>query len=134
MKQIDEKFRGIEEMNRKLEESQRRLEDEHKRLESNHNAILKKKQRENYESGSVVYIISHQAFMCFYGCEYFKIGKAKQNKSENRAAFVSRLSTYNTGAPENYTVHYLLYIQNVDSVESILKEHFEDHLDPSNKE
>ena len=82
----------------------------------------------------MVYIISHEAFSIAYECNYFKFGKSTQKGDETRACFKQRLSTYNTGAPVNYNVHYLLYVDNNALIEEIIKEKFSKQLDPSNKE
>jgi len=103
-------------------------------LLQNHTRLLKKRKRESYTYGSVIYIVSHEAFFSHYDKLYYKIGKSKQNKDENESAFVSRISSYNTGAPINYTVHYLCYLDNVDLIENSLKERFSKDLNPANKE
>ena len=100
----------------------------------NHNNILRRRKRDLYEIGNVVYIVSHEAFTQFYKDNYHKIGIATQTKTESQAAFTGRLSTYNTGAPGNYNVHYLMYIEENKLVEDILKLKFKDNIEPGNKE
>ena len=110
------------------------LEQEHKKLKKNHTNLLKKRTRDTYEKGSVLYIISHEAFTKEYKTSCFKFGMAKQILKENRSAFVNRLSTYNTGAPQNYKVHYLMYADNVKLLEDSIKERFNKNINPCNKE
>ena len=111
-----------------------KLSQEHSKLVLNHEKLLKRRNRTDYETGNVVYIISHEAFSIAYKCNYFKFGKSTQKGDETRACFKQRLSTYNTGAPVNYNVHYLLYVDNNALIEEIIKEKFSNQLDPSNKE
>ena len=86
-----------------------------------------------YERGNVNYIISHKNFNV-NGKIYWKIGKATQSKSENIPAFTTRLTGYNTGAPINYTVHYLIYIDDNVLLEKNIKYRFRDQTVESNKE
>ena len=117
-----------------LTQEKEKLSQEHCKLVLNHEKLLKKRVRTDYETGNVVYIISHEAFSIAYNCFYFKFGKSTQKKDETRACFKQRLSTYNTGAPINYKVHYLLYVENNTLIEDNLKEKYSKHLDPMNKE
>jgi hypothetical protein len=107
---------------------------EYKKLEVNHNNLLKRRPRQTFDYGNVIYIISHEAFTSHYNTHYFKFGKSTQNKEESTPCFMQRLSTYNTGAPVNYKVHYLLYVDNNILIEESLKEKYKNQLDPSNKE
>ena len=107
---------------------------EYKLLLSNHTNLLKRRNRVDYEFGNVVYIISHEAFTSHYKTDYYKFGKSTQTKDETSACFKRRLSTYNTGAPVNYKVHYLLYVEENDLIENSLKVKYTNQLDPSNKE
>ena len=100
----------------------------------NHQNILKRRKRDLYEIGNVVYIVSHDAFTQFYQDNYHKIGIATQTKAESIPSFTGRLSTYNTGAPGNYKVHFLMYIEDNKLVEDILKQKFKDNIEPGNKE
>lgn len=115
-------------------ENYKELENEHKKLENKHNKLLKRRTRDTYEKGSVLYIISHEAFTKEYKTSCFKFGMAKQILKENRSAFVNRLSTYNTGAPQNYSVNWLMYTNNVKLLEDAIKERFSDNINPCNKE
>jgi prophage antirepressor-like protein len=117
-----------------LTQEKEKLSQEHSKLVLNHEKLLKRRNRTDYETGNVVYIISHEAFSIAYKCNYFKFGKSTQKGDETRACFKQRLSTYNTGAPVNYNVHYLLYVDNNALIEEIIKEKFSKQLDPSNKE
>ena len=100
----------------------------------NHQNILKRRKRDLYEIGNVVYIVSHDAFTHFYQDNYHKIGIATQTKAESIPSFTGRFSTYNTSAPTNYKVHFLMYIEDNKLVEDILKLKFKDHIEPGNKE
>lgn len=104
-----------------------------KTLNKNHNKILRARKRDLYERGNVNYIISHKNFNV-NGKIYWKIGKATQSKSENIPAFTTRLTGYNTGAPINYTVHYLIYIDDNVLLEKNIKYRFRDQTVESNKE
>ena len=117
-----------------LTQEKEKLSQEHSKLVLNHEKLLKRRNRTDYETGNVVYIISHEAFSIAYKCNYFKFGKSTQKGDETRACFKQRLSTYNTGAPVNYNVHYLLYVDNNALIEEIIKEKFSKQLDPLNKE
>jgi Zn finger protein HypA/HybF involved in hydrogenase expression len=57
-----------------------------------------------------------------------------QSASETTPAFKNRLSSYKTGAPQDYKVHYLIYVENNKLIEDILKLKFKDQLNPSNGE
>ena len=110
------------------------LVSDHQLLQKNHNNILKRRNRTDFESGNVVYIVSHEAFNLTYNTTFHKIGKSTQKKGEKSACFKQRLSTYNTGAPVNFKVHYLLYVEDNDFIEKSLKISYAKNLDPSNKE
>ena len=47
---------------------------------------------------------------------------------------MSRLSTYNTGMPENYTVLYIIYVDENTFIENSLKLRFEEEINTNNKE
>jgi len=100
----------------------------------NHNKMLKRRRRGVYEIGNVVYIMSHVAFTTYYQDDYYKIGISTQSMTETTPAFTNRLSTYKTGAPLAYKVHYLIYVENNKLIEDILKLKFKDQLKPSNGE
>jgi hypothetical protein len=110
------------------------LVSDHKTLQKKHINILKRRNRADFESGNVIYIISHPAFNICYNTTFYKFGKSTQTKDETVACFKKRLSTYNTGAPVDYTVHYLLYVEDNDMIEKSLKISYVKNLDPSNKE
>jgi hypothetical protein len=100
----------------------------------NHNKMLKRRRRGVYEIGNVVYILSHVAFTTYYQDDYYKIGMSTQSASETTPAFKNRLSSYKTGAPCDYKVHYLIYVENNKLIEDIIKLKFKDQLNPSNGE
>ena len=106
----------------------------HQTLKKNHNNILKRRNRTDFDTGNVIYIVSHEAFDLCYNTSFYKIGKSTQKKGEKTACFRQRLSTYNTGAPVNFKVHYLLYVEDNDIIEKNLKVSYAKNLDPSNKE
>ena len=103
-------------------------------LSRTHDKILRQRKRTPYDIGNVVYIISNEAFNSHYGNLYYKIGKATQGTNENRSAFTDRLSSYNTGTPKSYTVHYVCYVEQNDIIEKMIKLKFRKNLDESNKE
>ena len=96
--------------------------------------MLKRRRRGVYEIGNVVYIMSHVAFTTYYQDDYYKIGISTQSLTETTPAFTNRLSSYKTGAPLDYKVHYLIYVENNKLIEDILKLKFKDQLNPSNGE
>jgi hypothetical protein len=100
----------------------------------NHNKLLKRRRRGVYEIGNVVYILSHVAFTSYYQDDYYKIGISTQSASETTPAFKNRLSQYKQGAPCDYKVHYIIYVENNKLIEDILKLKFKDQLNPSNGE
>ena len=100
----------------------------------NHNKMLKRRRRGVYEIGNVVYILSHVAFTTYYQDDYYKIGMSTQSASETTPAFKNRIASYKTGAPCDYKVHYLIYVENNKLIEDILKLKFKNQLNPSNGE
>jgi len=100
----------------------------------NHNEMLKRRRRGVYEIGNVVYILSHVAFTTYYQDDYYKIGISTQSITETTPAFKNRLASYKQGAPCEYKVHYLIYVENNKLIEDILKLKFKDQLNPSNGE
>ena len=100
----------------------------------NHNKLLKRRRRGVYEIGNVVYILSHVAFTTYYQDDYYKIGISTQSATETTPAFTNRLSQYKTGAPCDYKVHYLIYVENNKLIEDILKLKYKNQLNPSNGE
>ena len=100
----------------------------------NHNKMLKRRRRGVYEIGNVVYILSHAAFTSYYQDDYYKIGISTQSMTETTPAFKIRLASYKQGAPCDYKVHYLIYVENNKLIEDILKLKFKNQLNPSNGE
>uniref|UniRef100_A0A6C0H3E4 Bacteriophage T5 Orf172 DNA-binding domain-containing protein n=1 Tax=viral metagenome TaxID=1070528 RepID=A0A6C0H3E4_9ZZZZ len=96
--------------------------------------MLKRRRRGVYEIGNVVYIMSHVAFTTYYQDDYYKIGISTQSMTETTPAFKIRLASYKQGAPCEYKVHYLIYVENNKLIEDILKLKFKDQLNPSNGE
>lgn len=121
----------------KLSEMENQLEstkNEFKVLSKTHNNMLRRQKRTPYEIGSVVYLISHEAFTGFYNTDYFKVGEATQASGENHSAFVNRLSGYNTSAPVNFKVNFLIYLEENQLLEKSTLTRFRKNLNPSNKE
>ena len=121
----------------KLSEMESQLENtknELKVLSKTHNNMLRRQKRTPYEIGNVVYIVSHEAFTGFYKTDYFKVGEATQTSGEQHGAFVNRLSGYNTSAPVNFKVNFLIYIEENKLVENSTLVRFRKNLNPSNKE
>ena len=96
--------------------------------------MLKRRRRGVYEIGNVVYILSHVAFTSHYQDDYYKIGISTQSMTETTPAFKIRLASYKQGAPCDYKVHYLIYVENNKLIEDILKLKFKNQLNPSNGE
>ena len=118
------------EMENQLENTKNEL----KVLSKTHNSMLRRQKRTPYEIGNVVYIVSHEAFTGFYKTDYFKVGEATQTSGEQYGAFVNRLSGYNTSAPINFKVNFLIYIEENKLVENSTLVRFRKNLNPSNKE
>jgi len=121
----------------KLSHMENQLEstkNELKVLSKTHNSMLRRQKRTPYEIGNVVYIVSHEAFTGFYKTDYFKVGEATQTSGEQYGAFVNRLSGYNTSAPINFKVNFLIYIEENKLVENSTLVRFRKNLNPSNKE
>ena len=121
----------------KLSEMENQLENtknELKVLSKTHNSMLRRQKRTPYEIGNVVYIVSHEAFTGFYKTDYFKVGEATQTSGEQYGVFVNRLSGYNTSAPINFKVNFLIYIEENKLVENSTLVRFRKNLNPSNKE
>lgn len=121
----------------KLSEMGNQLENaknEFKVLSKTHNSMLRRQKRTPYEIGSVVYLISHEAFTGFYNTDYFKVGEATQASGEDHSAFVNRLSGYNTSAPVNFKVNFLIYLEENQLLEKSTLTRFRKNLNPCNKE
>lgn len=120
----------LEQKTKELEQKSEELE----KISNNHNKILKRRKREPYDIGNVCYIISHPAFDTHYQKTFRKIGKATQKQKEDVSAFQRRLTSYNTSAPHNYIVHYVIYIEQNDFLENAIKMRFAEHVEELNKE
>ena len=130
----NEELLKIQQDFKQLSDEHKTLITDHKMLQKNHNTILKKRNRTEFDCGNVIYIISHPAFNLCYNATYYKFGKTTQRKDETSACFKHRLTNYNTCAPVDYIVHYLLYVEDNDIIEKNLKLKYIKNLDPSNKE
>ena len=131
---LERDFQSLNDNYTSLNDDYTSLNDDYTSLNDKYNKHLKRLKRTQYEIGNVVYIISHPMINNFQGTECYKFGKASQKKNTTLSAFVSRLSTYNTGAPVNYTVNYLIYIEENILIEKLLKKKFYSSLNPLNKE
>ena len=128
---------GKYKIHKELLESERVLSNtvnELKNVKIKNEKLLKRQKRDKYDKGNCCYVLTHEAFEGFYKQPYFKIGKATQTSNEQPSAFMKRLSTYNTCAPTNYKVHYVLYTENNSMLENLIKIKFMNNLDPANKE
>jgi hypothetical protein len=110
--------------NEQLRQSCAELSSTRTNIIAKHNKMLKKQRRHVYDIGNVIYVISHDAFAGAYDTPYFKIGKATQ-KQDSKSAFMRRLTTYNTGAPFDYKVEFLMYVENNSLIEDSIKLRFE---------
>ena len=130
-------LRDIKLLTQEKEQAIQEKETINRRLSSvtqNHNKMLKRRRRGVYEIGNVVYILSHVAFTSYYQDDYYKIGISTQSMTETTPAFKNRLALYKQGAPCDYKVHYLIYVENNKLIEDILKLKFKNQLNPSNGE
>jgi hypothetical protein len=78
---------------------------------------------ERHERSDVIYIMSHEAFTSFYGCDYFKIGTATHHKCETKSSFIDRISS-DKEAPTKYTVNFLLYVDDAELIRASVKKRF----------
>ena len=114
----------------------KKIENEEKKynlLFKNHQSFLKRKKRTAYEKGDCVYILSNP----YRQDELeFKIGKVdqKDKRDEAMSAFINRLSTYNTGLPEDYLVEYVCYVKHPKLIEDMIKAKYEEYYKVTNKE
>jgi hypothetical protein len=72
-----------------IQESQKIVElkdKEIKKITQNHEQYLKRKRRNPYEVGNVVYVVSNKAFTCYFKADYYKIGEASQKSEEDDSA------------------------------------------------
>jgi len=114
----------------------KKIENEENRynlLFKNHQSFLKRKKRTAYEKGDCVYILSNPYRQ---GILEYKIGKVDQkDKGDDAiAAFINRLSTYNTGLPEDYIVEYVCYVKHPKLIEDMIKGKYEEYYKVTNKE
>jgi hypothetical protein len=68
----------VEKLARTMKQEKNVLNTKYSKLQLTHKKILKRRTREDYKCGNVIYIVSHEAFTEFYKTFYFKIGKARQ--------------------------------------------------------
>jgi hypothetical protein len=129
--ELEEKY---QEKIKNLENSLELKDKEIKKITQNHEQYLKRKRRNPYDVGNVVYVVSNKAFTCYFKTDYYKIGEASQKSEEDDSAFMRRLSTYNTGSPINFDVEGLFYIKENKIVEQLIKDKFNKNMNPSNKE
>ena len=131
---LEEEKNKLEKQKTKVEEKFKNTDEKYNKILTRHCQLLKKRKRNIYEIGNVLYIITHPAFTSHYNTEYYKFGISTQNVDETIPALTQRLSAYNTCAPSNYELCYYIYIEENLLIENMLKLKFKDYLDPSNKE
>jgi prophage antirepressor-like protein len=133
---LEEEKNKLEKQKTKVEEKFKNTDEKYNKILNRHCQLLKKRKRKRniYEIGNVLYIITHPAFTSHYNTEYYKFGISTQNVDETIPALTQRLSSYNTCAPSNYEICYYIYIEENLLIENMIKLKFKDYLDPSNKE
>ena len=131
---LEEEKNKLEKQKTKVEEKFKNTDEKYNNILNRHCQLLKKRKRNIYEIGNVLYIITHPAFTSHYNTEYYKFGISTQNVDETIPALTQRLSAYNTCAPSNYEICYYIYIEENLLIENMIKLKFKDYLDPSNKE
>ena len=131
---LEEEKNKLEKQKTKVEEKFKNTDEKYNKILTRHCQLLKKRKRNIYEIGNVLYIITHPAFTSHYNTEYYKFGISTQNVDETIPALTQRLSSYNTCAPSNYEICYYIYIEENLLIENMIKLKFKDYLDPSNKE
>jgi hypothetical protein len=114
----------------------KKIENEENRynlLFKNHQSYLKRKKRTAFEKGDCVYILSNPYRQ---GILEYKVGKVdqKDKRDEAMSAFINRLSTYNTGLPEDYIVEYVCYVKQPKLIEDMIKGKYEEYYKVANKE
>lgn len=113
-----------EKVSEEITKKMRELEESNKILSEKYNKLsryLEKKNRVQYDSKKVIYIIKHDEFENCY-----KVGIANN--------LTSRMSVYNTGAPKDYEVIYYRYIFYNSIVETMIQKKFINNLYTHNKE
>jgi hypothetical protein len=108
-------------------------ENKYNLLFKNHQSYLKRKKRTPFEKGDCVYVLSNPYRQ---GKLEYKVGKVDQKDKGDAAiaAFINRLSTYNTGLPEDYIVEYVCYVKNPKLIEDMIKGKYEEYFTVTNKE
>ena len=133
---IDIKSKEIQDTQQIIETKTKELEDIDKKLlrsKKLYQQTLEHRSRTPYELGNVVYVISNPHFKSVDEEDDIKFGKSTQT-NETYSAFKNRLSTYNTGTPENFRVHALFYVEENSDVEEHIKIAFKKNLVETNKE
>lgn len=107
-----------------LEEKNKELEDKYKAsLEENHrlSKYLERKRRIQYNKGKCIYILRHKEFK-----DCYKVGIANE--------LTSRMSTYNTAAPDDFELIYHMHTLYNTVVEIMVKKKLVEYLYSLNKE
>ena len=123
-------YKYITELNKKQHED---AENKYNLLFKNHQSYLKRKKRTPFEKGDCVYVLSNPYRQ---GKLEYKVGKVDQKDKGDAAiaAFINRLSTYNTGLPEDYIVEYVCYVKHPKLIEDMIKGKYEEYFKVTNKE
>ena len=123
-------YNYITELNKKQIENEK---NKYNLLFKNHQSFLKRKKRTAFDRGDCVYVLSNPYRK---GILEYKIGKVdqKDRSDKSMAAFINRLSTYNTGLPEDYIVEYVCYVKQPKLIEDMIKAKYEEYYEVTNKE
>jgi len=114
---VFERIKELEEKNKELELKYKASLGEIKRLST----YLERKRRKQYDKGKCIYVMKHKEFKDMY-----KVGISNN--------LTSRMSTYNTAAPENFELIYTQHTVYNSLVETMVKKKLIDYLYVLNKE
>lgn len=122
-KELEEKLHNKNIMIENLTKQLDMISCKYKQLNKAHRGILKHKSVHYFKKGKCFYVISNM----------------KENKTENRIKvgisfnINKRLTTLRTGIP-HLRLHYLVFLNEYDLLEKIIKEHYKYQLNPNNHE
>lgn len=115
--EISERIEELEKKNKELEDKYKESLEENNRLSK----YLERKKRIQYNKGKCIYILRHKEFK-----DCYKVGIANE--------LTSRMSTYNTAAPEDFELIYHKHTIYNSVVEIMVKKKLVDYLFSNNKE